>query len=406
MCPTDEVLRARLDGELSPIEAHELENHLIGCAGCRNRAEAMERQAKATREILSALAPLPDELVPDAGIALARFRALQRSAEAEAPSFFGRLFARRLRPAWGVLAAVGLVFGLLSYSPARTWAQRVLAMLRVQKITVVPVDVKALDSLNGGNAAGKMLGQMLSDNVVVTIHGEPQAAAGAEEASQRAGFKVRLLSERTDVPQLTVEGEQAFHMTVDRERAQGILAELGHSDVNLPSSLDGATIAVHIPAAVVARYGNCPKEKTKGESDASSQAPQNASPTPNVEVADESNCVILAQVPSPTVSVPPDLNIAELAEAGLQVAGMSAEQAHAFCQTVDWTSTLVIPIPRSLNASQTVTVDGVEGTLISLPPEWHRPAAYTLVWVKNGVIYSLMGFGNSSAAVPLAETLN
>lgn len=406
MCPTDEVLRARLDGELSPIEAHELENHLIGCAGCRNRAEAMERQAEGIREIFSSLAPSAAQPATDAGLALARFKARQRSVEAEAPSFFGRLFARRLRPAWGALAAVGLVFGLLSYSPARTWAQRVLAMLRVQKITVVPVDLKALDTLNGGNAAGKTLSQMLSDNVVVTIHGEPQTVSSAEEASQRAGYKVRLLSERTDIPRLTVESEQAFHMTVDRERAQGILAELGHSEVNLPSSLDGATIAVHIPAAVVAQYGNCPKEKPKGESDSGPQAPQNVSPAPNAEVVDESNCVILAQVPSPTVSVPPDLNIAELAEAGLQVGGMSQEQAHAFCQTVDWTSTLVIPIPRSLDAAQTVDVRGVEGTLISLPSQRRHPAGYMLVWVKNGIIYSLMGFGNSSAAVPLAETLN
>ncbi len=59
------------------------------------------------------------------------------------------------------------------------------------------------------------------------------------------------------------------------------------------------------------------------------------------------NCVYLVQVPSPTVSVPPNLNMAEIAEAGLQLAGMTASEAHAFCQTVDWSSTMVVPVPRN-----------------------------------------------------------
>lgn len=402
MCLTDEIFRAKFDGELSETEMREAETHLIACAACRERAEAMAHQAREVGDILSTLAPSPNEPVTDAAVALARFKARQRSAEAEAPSLAGRLFARRLRPAWAALAVACLALGLFGFSPAHIWAQRVLAMLRVQKITVVPVDLKSLGGPDSQNAAGKLIGQMISDNVVVTIHGKPQDVASAEEANQRAGYKVRLLGERADAPQLTVEGEQAFHMTVDRERVQGILAELGHSEVNLPASLDGTTLAVHIPPAVVARYGNCPADRPKPES----AAAENGPPAPGAEAADMSNCVLLVQVPSPTVSVPPELNLAELAEAGLQVAGMTAEQAHAFCQTVDWTSTLVIPIPRFVNSYQTVTVDGVEGTLISLPPEWQRPAAYTLVWVKNGVIYSLMAFGKSSEAVPLAETLN
>jgi anti-sigma factor RsiW len=395
MCLTDEILRAKLDGELGEGELHEVESHLAVCVGCHERAGIIARQAGDVHGILSVLVPPPTEAVTDSGSALARFKARRLGAEEEGPSLWGGLFAKRLRPAWGALAAACLIVVLVSFAPARTWAQKLLAMLRVQKITVIPVDLKALAGPNGETAAGKMLGQMISDNVVVTIHGEPRTAASADEASQRAGYRIRLLSDSAAAPQLTVEGEQAFHMTVDRERVQGILEELGHSELNLPASLDGATIAVHIPPAVVARYGNCPAESHHGES----------GPPPD-NTADISDCVIVAQVPSPTVSVPPELNVAELAEAGLQVAGMSAAEAHTFCQTVDWTSTLVIPIPRSASSYKTVAVDGVEGTLINLPRERRHPAGYTLVWVKNGVIYSVMGFGNAADAVPLAETLN
>jgi anti-sigma factor RsiW len=398
-CLTDEVLRAKLDGELSAVDAQEADIHLAACAGCRERAQNVARQAADVHGMIAALAPPPGESVTDPAIAFARFKARERADRRAAPSLLGRLFAKRYRPAWGAAALAAVIVALVSFAPARTWAQKFLAMFRVEKIAVVPVDLSSLRGPNGETTAGKMLGQMISDNVVVTVHGVSQVVATREEASQKAGFKVRLLSTRTDPPQITVEGEQAFHMTVDRERAQSVLDEAGRSDLVLPSSLEGATIAVQIPAAVVARYGQCPSEKPKTSTNGS--APAATQPD------DISDCVVVGQVPSPIVSVPPDLNISQIVELGLQAGGMSAQQAHDFCQTVDWTSTLVLPLPRFVDSYQTVSVDGVDGTLIDLPRLGsRRPAGYSLMWVKDGFIYTLTGFGDSSNAVALAETLN
>jgi len=332
-------------------------------------------------------------------VAFARFKARERADGQTAPSLFSKLFAPRLRPAWGAAALAATVVVMLSFAPARTWAQKFLAMFRVEKITVVPVDLNTLNGSNGETTAGKMLGQMIADNVVVTLHGTPQEVATPDEASQKAGYKVRLLSTRTDPPQITVAGEQAFHMTINRDRAQSILDEAGRSDLILPDSIDGATIAVQIPSAVIARYGNCPSSKPK--------SPE-GSPAPAAgQNVDYSNCIMVGQVPSPTVSTPPNLNVGQIVEMGLQVGGMSAQQAHDFCQTVDWTSTLVLPVPRFASSYQTVNVDGVDGTLISLPGRGsQRPAGYTLMWVKGGFVYTLMAFGDSSNAVALAESLN
>ena len=116
-----------------------------------------------------------------------------------------------------------------------------------------------------------------------------------------------------------------------------------------------------------------------------------------------SNCTYLVQAPSPTVSVPPDLNMAEIAEAALELAGMSAEEARSFCQTVDWSSTMVIPIPRNTSYYENLSVDGVEGTLITEAlPEGSR---YSLLWVKSGVIHSLSGRGNLYDARAMAASL-
>jgi hypothetical protein len=398
-CLSDEILRAKLDGELSAAETQEANVHLVECAGCRERAENIARQTDEVRGIISALTPPAGETITDPAMAFARFKARERADRQAAPSLLGRLFAPRLRPAWGAAALAAAIVVMLSFAPARTWAQKFLSMFRVEKIAVVPVDLNTISGPNGDTTAGKMLGQMIADNVVVTLHGTPLAVANQDEASQKAGFKVRLLSTRTDPPQITVEGEQAFHMTINRDRAQSILDEAGRSDLILPDSIDGATIAVQIPSAVIARYGNCPSPRPKSSDDSPAPAP--------TQNEDFSNCIMVGQIPSPTVSTPPDLNVGQLVELGLQVGGMSAQQAHDFCQTVDWTSTLVLPMPRSASSYQTVNVDGVDGTLINLPGRGsRRPAGYSLMWVKGGFVYTLMGFGDSSNAVALAESLN
>src|SRR5205823_15039256 len=125
-------------------------------------------------------------------------------------------------------------------------------------------------------------------------------------------------------------------------------------------------------------------------------------PDKNVGRGQFSKCVLFAQMPSPAVDTPPDLYIAQLAEIGLQFSGMSAAEAHQFSQSVDWTSTLVIPFPRNAGTYQQVSVDGVTGTLISRSTSGGE---YSLVWVKNGILYGLSGNGSSEQAVALAQSI-
>jgi hypothetical protein len=340
---------------------------------------------------MATLAPGPHEGFSDSPSAYACFQA--QGAQAPRPSIFSRLFSAQWRPTWAVAALLAVLVACFSFAPARSWAQRVLAMLRVQKIAVVPIDTQALEGLQSGNASGKMIGQFISDNIVVTMRsGQPQIAADASQAGQLAGFQVRLLGDRSDAPKISVEGEQGFQMTLNRERLQGILDELGRSDLQLPSSIDGSLVAVQIPKAVMAVYGHC------------NQPGKNNSQKPPT-VADLAGCVMLAQVPSPTVSVPPELDVQQLAILALQAAGMSAQDAQAFCETVDWTSTLVLPVPRDAGSYETTNVDGVQGTLITLRGWGRGMPGYSLLWVKSGIIYSLTGFGSADQAVPLADSL-
>ena len=110
------------------------------------------------------------------------------------------------------------------------------------------------------------------------------------------------------------------------------------------------------------------------------------------------------QVPSPTVSVPPDLNLQQMAAVGLQLTGMSPSQAETLVRSIDWTSTLVIPVPERIANSQTVSVDGQTGVLIL---QQRNPSAsgYNLVWTRKGIVYSISGWGDSAQALQMADSL-
>ena len=72
--------------------------------------------------------------------------------------------------------------------------------------------------------------------------------------------------------------------------------------------------------------------------------------------------------------------------------------------TVDWTSTLVVPIPRNAATYEQVTVDGVTGTLIQRPAD--DAPRFALLWVKDGIVYAISGLGtNSEKAIEMANSL-
>ncbi len=374
----DGQLYALLDGELAEA-AHEIaEQHLAACADCRTRMDELGARSERVAAQFAALAPASSRV--SAQTALARFN--HRYSRKEI-SVMRKFFAPRYRPAWGLVAVIAVIAISMTFAPVRAWAEGLLAQFRVQRVQVLPVDPTLLNVLGTNQTLTQQVSQMLSDSMQVTKKpSKPQTVDSAAKASQLAGFTVRLPTSRSDVSQIVVQDSSAFQFTVNRKRAQTLLDEMGYSRLQLPASLDGALIKVSIPAGVSAAYGQCPKlEKDSPNSQGS----------PGRTML---NCTILAEIPSPTVNTPPNLDVQQLAEIGLQVAGMKADEARAFAKTVDWTSTLVVPIPRNSASSKQVQVDGVNGYLIQRPLD--DAPQYALIWVKNGIIYAIGGLGNDT----------
>jgi hypothetical protein len=299
---------------------------------------------------------------------------------------------RRMGALWAIVVLVVIVLAL-SFGPGHRLARRFFNSLRMGKVQAVNVNLSNFVGPTADRTLQQMVSQMISDKVTVIANEKTQAAPTAAAASQLAGFAVQLPSAAKGTPELRVRGKRAFQLTVDRERLQAIFKEAGRPDLVLPQAIDGATVAVQLPRAVMARYGDCPRPQ--------SAAANVATPPPSS--TEYSSCTVLIEGPSPVVNVPSGLDIGQLAEIGLELAGMSPDQARQFLQTVRWQSTLGLPIPRFLRSYEAVKVNGVQGTLLNMAGR--RGPTYTLVWAKAGMVYSLSGYGSPSDAVGLADSL-
>lgn len=296
----------------------------------------------------------------------------------------------------GVIVLV-LVIGFTGLPQGRALVKRFARSLRMQNVQAVNVDLSAFTDPNANPSLHQMVTQMISEKVTRNVNEPDQSASDVSVAGNLAGFHVQLLSARKDPAKLVVAGEQSVSLLVDRARLQTIFTDAGHPELVVPASLDGAAVSVDIPRAVEIQYGNCP-----GQATATSEIASNITgPTPGT--TQYSDCVRLREGPSPIVKVPSELDVRRLAEIGLEVAGMTPGQAGDFLNTVNWQTTLVLTVPRFLRSYEAVRVAGAKGTLLTMAGR--RGPGYTLIWSKGGSAYSMEGFGDSSQAVQLAESL-
>ncbi len=377
-------LRAALDGELDLPAL----NHLESCASCQERQRLIRLHAEEVGQRLAFLSAPSSQWEPSPQAGLHRFHNRARPQK-EIP-MLKQLFRSSAVRALAVL--VLLIVVVVSVPSVRALADEVLNLFRVQQVSVIPIDTSGLQQLAGNDTLGKQISQLISSSLNFTEKpGEPQVAVDVADASQKAGFTVRLPQHDT-ASRLTVEGKAAFNFTIDRAKAQSLMDEAGRSDLVLPESIDGAVISVTVPASVRADYGTCPDP---------SQADTLGGGSPGRRYPD---CVIFAQLPSPSVEAPAGVDVPQLAQMALEFTGMSSDQARAFAQSVNWASTLVIPVPKNASTYEQVSVDGVTGTLIQRPAD--DAPQFLLIWVKNGIVYSIAGLGtNSQQALDMANSL-
>jgi len=385
-CDTGQ-LRGYLDNALSPVERAAVEEHLAGCTSCQAELTTLRQRGAGVALRLSALDPQSHES-PSAAWALARFRTQTYTDPKGLEKPFGTmaaqwttmkrrvtmmrqtLFSGRQRLAAIGVAALICLTTLLSFAPVRQATAQFLGIFRVRTFAVIPVDpaqVERLRSLEDLMEAGT-----LGKPAILREAGEPQAVADAAEAANLAGFNVRVpttLPEGVTLAGLTVEAGPAMRFEADRAMMQAVLEAANASDVVLPP-VETIVVEADFPHMVHQAYH-----------------------------ADNFRLDIV-QMPSPIVTLSPDVDLAVLGEALLRVLGVPPEDSRHLAQAIDWTSTMVIPLPTDVGRFREVEVDGVTGVFLEITHNPKRDAEIEddrpggmVMWQRDDIVYAVEGHG-------------
>jgi len=385
---SEDLLQEYLDQELSESELHKAEEHLNDCSQCRDSLAEIRTRANANHSRLDVLKPADAPV--DGAVLLAKFTSRQTQTSAR---------KWKWKPAWAAAFAIAALVVGLNFRPVRAWATEFLSLFRVQQIAVIRIDPANLQNLEDdlfGSDSDRRIEQLFSDDAHVVKHGQPLIVSSSNEAARLAGFGIRFPGVLPTSSQIRVHPAMDVSFSIDVERLQGILDDAGRGNIRIPENLDGEMIRINIPSSVTATFGKCPdlqKASTENRTD--------------MRREDFLECKILAQVPSPTVVAPPTLDIAQLGMEMLKLFGLSDEEARKFSESIDWTSTLVVPMPvdHRMQFSE-VDVNGVKGNLfISRELHGRKIPAYNLLWIRDGILYALMGQGTEVEAIAIANSM-
>jgi hypothetical protein len=304
----------------------------------------------------------------------ARLRATLRTLP---PSAVARIAPQaRFRKWFAAAASIAVVGFAFTLPPVQVAAQAFLNLFRITQFTGVEVDVERFRALeSGGFDPSSLIG-----SVSLELNGIAEHVSYATTADAGAAAGIDVLTPAWLPPGFTsaeIVGTPEVTASVALKTAglQALLDTLGLADVELPVDLDGAPVTVHVSPVVTQRFAN-------GE-----------------------RSIHVIQAKSPEVTFPAGVDLSQLAYAALRVLGMSREQAYHMSVTIDWRSTLIVPVPSQAVAYRPINVSGNEGLLIEARVRNEDGLGSVLMWSAGGESFAVTGLVSGVQLLEIAQTL-
>lgn len=292
--------------------------------------------------------------------------------------------SQRARPALraaGYFTAAFLATGAFALPSVRAGATAFLDLFRVVNfapVTVQPARIEALMSERGldlPNLLGRQV-QMVKDP------GPPREVADAAAAGAVSGITVQMptwLPAAMAPTRFDVGGDRVMNVTLDARTLNGVLDALGIDDLRIPTAADGQLATLDVPPIV------------------------------QVTFRDPQHVVTLLQARQPVAALPPGADITTLAQIGLRVLGVEPNEAYQFAHSVDWRTTLLVPVPASVGVFRQVDVQGHPGLLI----EGRRPRAAgqhpqpfaQIMWSSGDAVFALVGDVRTQELYEMAQSI-
>lgn len=317
---------------------------------------------------LSVLEPTPLDAPQPAPRALAQTRQkIKHIEENRSQSFWQRFFSPSPQRRWAFAAAVLLILAFsFTFPSVRAAASEFLGLFRVQKFAAISISPEqvalfeklAEEGLNPGD---------------VRISQEPGAQTPVDslaEAGSLTGMTPLTLPNLGKPEYVNVLDGGSGSLTIDLIGARAIVEATGNDPMLLPDSIDGARISIV------------------------------AFPSIEQEWLDDE--IWFIQTASPLVEYPEDMaDSVILAEAFLQILGLDEAEAKRLARDIDWTSTLLLPLPENAVTYHEVMVNGVSGMALQDIDSVNS----AIVWEKEGIIYLLQGKRSPADLQALAASM-
>jgi len=265
---------------------------------------------------------------------------------------------------WPTIAAVVVVFALLlALPPVRAAAADLLQIFRVKQVVFVPITSERADQLKSLDIDPENL---FVSKPTTTGSTTPQLVPDLAAAASAAGFAPAQPAALPAAPEATsykVWGPQSASFQVNVDTARGVLDALNITSVTLPDALGQQPITVKVDPLIETTFST------------------------------GSYTATLTQGRSPEVSMPDGVDLADLGSAALQVLGSPADKATAMAQSIDWSSTLLVPFPAGVSQIQQVDIGESKGLLFASQEE-QTGAVY---WQHGSTFYVLASQGLSDS---------
>jgi hypothetical protein len=411
------MLKTYLDGELPEAWRDQVAGHVPSCPTCTDRLARLRLDGSLVQGRFKLLEPPAAEAgsAEEAGVlprppvaaVLARARRPEPWTE-RAGTWWRGLTPPGVGGPWriagGIAAGLVLGLGVAATQPAvQSFAQAALQQFRVQRVQPVQVDLAALRGAQSP-ANERTLDAFFRSGTYQGPEGPRVRTATTADAKSATGLTLRGLGKLPNKvkggPTLLVSEPISFTFTYDSSKLTEVAKEAGVTDQALLGQLqklNGVTVRGDVPAAAAVVYGAPFPEGTPPAGAARSAARSAVEGNPGNPKADRpagapsAPAIALVQLKPPSVQVPKDVDVQalrqQLLDVGVKSGAIPPSLATQLLAISDF-NTLPVPVVEG-QASQ-VDVDGVKGTLITHD---QQGGAVGLTWVKDGVLYGVVGHG-------------
>lgn len=299
-----------------------------------------------------------------------------RATESEEPASRRRFPVPAL-----VAAALGLVVvASFALSPTvRASAQAFLDLFRVRQFTAVSFDPSRLERFKQQGQDNPMLAFARTENL--EDPGPPRGFANLGAATSTAGFfaaRPGYVPNGYVADSVWVTGHGAARITIDVKKLRDVLNTLDIRDVSVPDAYDGKSATVTMTPVVMQRFRSGNQR------------------------------VIVTEAASPAVQVPADVDLQRLGGIGLRILGVSPGDADRLARSIDWRSTMLVPVPSDAGSFREVTVHGAKGLMVTMmgeTKEGRRRQGAVVLWTEGDRVHAVQGPLEREELLQMAESV-